>query len=48
MRAIRAEIRRLSTLGDDELYAAAQELRASVELVREVAAAGQRLAGRGW
>jgi pyridoxal 5'-phosphate synthase pdxS subunit len=41
MRAIRAEIRRLSTMDDDELYAAAKELRAPVELVREVAAAGK-------
>jgi pyridoxal 5'-phosphate synthase pdxS subunit len=41
MRAIRAEIRRLTTLDDDELYAAAKELRAPVDLVREVAAAGK-------
>jgi pyridoxal 5'-phosphate synthase pdxS subunit len=41
MRAIRAELRRLGTLDDDELYAAAKELRAPVELVREVAAAGK-------
>ena len=40
MRAIRAGIRRLSTMGAEELYAAAKELRAPVELVREVAAAG--------
>ncbi len=41
MRSIRAEIRRLSTMGDDELYAAAKELRAPVDLVREVAEAGK-------
>jgi pyridoxal 5'-phosphate synthase pdxS subunit len=41
MRAIRSEIRRLSTMEDDELYAAAKELRAPVELVREVGAAGK-------
>ena len=41
MRAIRSEIRRLSTMDDDELYAAAKELRAPVDVVREVAAAGK-------
>ena len=41
MRAIRAEIRRLASLESAELYAAAKELRASVELVAEVAAAGK-------
>jgi pyridoxal 5'-phosphate synthase pdxS subunit len=41
MRAIRGEIRRLGTLDETELYAAAKELRASVELVREVAEAGK-------
>jgi pyridoxal 5'-phosphate synthase pdxS subunit len=41
MRSIRAELRRLSTMGDDELYAAAKELRAPVDLVREVAAEGK-------
>ena len=40
MRAIRAGIRRLATLDPTELYAAAKELRAPVELVAEVAAAG--------
>ncbi len=40
MRSIRAGIRRLATLEADELYAAAKELRAPVELVREVAEAG--------
>ena len=40
MRAIRAGIRRLSTMDAEELYSAAKELRAPVELVREVAAAG--------
>ena len=41
MRSIRSEIRRLSTMDDDELYAAAKELRAPVDLVREVASAGR-------
>jgi pyridoxal 5'-phosphate synthase pdxS subunit len=41
MRAIRGEIRRLGTLDETELYAAAKELRAPVELVREVAEAGR-------
>ena len=39
MRNIRAEVRRLSTLSGDELYAAAKELQAPYELVAEVAAA---------
>ena len=38
MRTIRAGIRQLSTMDVDELYSAAKELRAPVELVREVAA----------
>jgi pyridoxal 5''-phosphate synthase, synthase subunit Pdx1 len=37
MRQIRADIRRLATLDEAELYAAAKELRAPVELVAEVA-----------
>jgi pyridoxal 5'-phosphate synthase pdxS subunit len=41
MRGIRAEIRRLSTLSGDELYAAAKELQAPYELVADVAAAGR-------
>jgi pyridoxal 5'-phosphate synthase pdxS subunit len=41
MRAIVGAIRRLTTLGEDELYAEAKELRAPVELVREVAATGK-------
>jgi pyridoxal 5'-phosphate synthase pdxS subunit len=41
MRAIRSEIRRLSTMSDDELYAAAKDLRAPIDLVREVATAGR-------
>jgi pyridoxal 5'-phosphate synthase pdxS subunit len=41
MRAIRAGIRRLSTLAADELYAAAKELRAPHDLVAEVAALGK-------
>ncbi len=40
MRAIRAGIRRLTTLAPDELYAAAKELRAPYDLVAEVAAVG--------
>ncbi len=40
MRAIRAGIRQLATMDSQELYAAAKELRAPVELVREVAAGG--------
>jgi pyridoxal 5'-phosphate synthase pdxS subunit len=41
MRSIRGEIRRLSTLSEEELYAAAKELRAPIELVREVAESGK-------
>ncbi|RBY93809.1 pyridoxal 5'-phosphate synthase lyase subunit PdxS [Blastococcus sp. TF02-8] len=41
MRALRAGIRRLATLDETELFVAAKELRAPVELVREVAAAGK-------
>ena len=41
MRQIRADIRKLSTLDDDELYAAAKELRSPVELVREIARTGR-------
>jgi pyridoxal 5'-phosphate synthase pdxS subunit len=41
MRAISADIRRLSTLDGSELWAAAKELRAPVELVAEVARAGK-------
>jgi pyridoxal 5'-phosphate synthase pdxS subunit len=41
MRAIRAEIRRLATLDPAELYGAAKELRAPVELVAEVARVGK-------
>ncbi|TWG08472.1 pyridoxal 5'-phosphate synthase lyase subunit PdxS [Saccharopolyspora dendranthemae] len=37
MRQIRTDMRRLSTLEADELYVAAKELRAPVDLVREVA-----------
>lgn len=40
MRQIRGEIKRLSALPADELYAAAKQLQAPYELVREVAAAG--------
>jgi pyridoxal 5'-phosphate synthase pdxS subunit len=40
MRAIRGEIRRLSSMSPDELYVAAKELQAPYELVREVAVAG--------
>jgi len=41
MRAIVGAIRRLTTLDETELYAEAKELRAPVELVREVAATGK-------
>src|SRR5258708_9744435 len=41
MRAIRAEIRMLSTLSAEELYSAAKDLQAPYELVAEVAAAGK-------
>jgi pyridoxal 5'-phosphate synthase pdxS subunit len=41
MRQIRADIRALTTLDDTELYAAAKELRAPYELVKEVAEAGK-------
>ena len=41
MRAIGGEIRRLSTLSKDELYAAAKDLKAPYDLVAEVAANGK-------
>ena len=41
MRQIRTQIRRLTTLGEEELFAAAKELQAPYELVKEVAAAGK-------
>jgi pyridoxal 5'-phosphate synthase pdxS subunit len=41
MRAITGQIRRLANLPDDELYVAAKELQAPIELVREVARAGK-------
>jgi len=41
MRSIRGELRRLGGLDSAELYVAAKELRAPVELVAEVAAAGK-------
>ncbi len=41
MRAITAEIRKLSALREDELYVAAKELQAPYELVKEVAATGK-------
>ncbi|MFL0458954.1 pyridoxal 5'-phosphate synthase lyase subunit PdxS [Kytococcus sedentarius] len=41
MRTIRAEIRRLTTMAEDELYVAAKELQAPYELVKEVAQAGK-------
>src|SRR5438309_1390986 len=41
MRAIRGEIRRLTSLPADELYVAAKELQAPYELVREVAERGK-------
>jgi pyridoxal 5'-phosphate synthase pdxS subunit len=41
MRAINGEIRRLRGLAEDELYLAAKELQAPLELVREVASTGK-------
>jgi pyridoxal 5'-phosphate synthase pdxS subunit len=41
MRKIRGEIRRLTSMSTDELYVAAKELQAPIELVREVAEAGK-------
>jgi pyridoxal 5'-phosphate synthase pdxS subunit len=41
MRSIRSELRRLATLDETELYVAAKELRAPVELVSEIARAGK-------
>ncbi|WP_374929398.1 pyridoxal 5'-phosphate synthase lyase subunit PdxS [Kytococcus sedentarius] len=41
MRTIRAEINRLTTMAEDELYVAAKELQAPYELVKEVAQAGK-------
>jgi pyridoxal 5'-phosphate synthase pdxS subunit len=41
MRAMRTEIKRLGTLDEAELFIAAKELRAPVQLVAEVAAAGK-------
>jgi pyridoxal 5'-phosphate synthase pdxS subunit len=41
MRAIRSEIRRLTTLSEEELYAAAKDLRAPYELVKEIAGTGK-------
>ena len=41
MRTIGAEIRRLTTLRDDELYVAAKELQAPYALVKEVAETGK-------
>src|SRR3954447_25271222 len=41
MRAIRSEIRRLTTLSDQELFTAAKELRAPYDVVKEVAELGK-------
>jgi pyridoxal 5'-phosphate synthase pdxS subunit len=41
MRSIRSEIRRLSTMDETEMFAAAKELRAPYDLVKEVAEAGK-------
>jgi pyridoxal 5'-phosphate synthase pdxS subunit len=41
MRSISAEIRKLTTMREDELYVAAKELQAPYELVKEVAQAGK-------
>ncbi len=40
IRTVNAELRRLASMREDELFVAAKELRAPLELVREVAAAG--------
>ena len=40
IRTVNAELRRLASMREDELFAAAKELRAPIELVREVARAG--------
>src|SRR4051794_21170315 len=41
MRSIRSEIRRLTTLSDEELFTAAKELRAPYDVVKEVAELGK-------
>jgi pyridoxal 5'-phosphate synthase pdxS subunit len=41
MRSITSDIRRLANLSEDELYAAAKDLRAPIELVKEVASTGR-------
>ncbi len=41
MRTIGAELRRLTSLSEDELYVAAKELQAPLELVREIAKTGK-------
>ena len=41
MRTIRGEIRRLTSLSEDELYVAAKDLQAPYDLVKEVAEAGK-------
>lgn len=41
MRTVRAEINRLKSMAEDELYVAAKELQAPYELVREVAETGE-------
>jgi pyridoxal 5'-phosphate synthase pdxS subunit len=41
MRKIAGEIRRLSSMSEDELYVAAKELQAPVQLVREIAETGK-------
>ena len=41
MRMVQGEIRRLTSMSEDELYAAAKELRAPVDLVKEVARLGK-------
>ena len=40
IRTVNAELRRLSSMREDELFVAAKELRAPIELLREVARAG--------
>jgi len=43
MRAVQSELKRLRTLGDEELVNAAKELGASYELVKKVAKEGSFL-----
>ena len=46
IRTVNAELRRLASMREDELFVAAKELRAPIELVREVAAGGRAARGQ--